>query len=143
MLQNTGRKPNRADFLRLMRPAYHSAFTTETIISSFRKIEMYSLTPDAVADDAIATSNITNRHVVPDEVTPEEREGAANVKILVVPAVEGNKDRGSNKWGGRAKYLTLVKGDATKNPEVKFIFNLLFVSRKQEHYDMLFLVRSY
>ena len=76
--------------------------------------------------DVIATSKLSNRPVVPDEVTPEECERAAD-KILVVPAVEENEARRSNKRDGRAKCITLVEEDATERPRGKISLLLYFV----------------
>lgn len=117
MLQNPDRKPNRADFHQLMSPAFYSAFSAGNIISSFRKTGIYPLNPDAVSQDAISTSQLTNKPLVSETSTSEEHSGAD--KILVVPAIEDNKDRKPKKRDGRAKCLTLVQEHAAKRPRGK------------------------
>ncbi|KAJ8877606.1 hypothetical protein PR048_022061 [Dryococelus australis] len=60
--QSPGQKPKRSDFHRLMKPAFYSAFSPETIISSFRKTGIYPFNPSALTDDAISTSKLTEKN---------------------------------------------------------------------------------
>ncbi|KAJ8881388.1 hypothetical protein PR048_017869 [Dryococelus australis] len=53
MMHSPGQKPNRSDFHRLMKPAFYSAFSPETIISNFRKMGIYPFNHSAVTVDAI------------------------------------------------------------------------------------------
>ncbi|XP_049954839.1 uncharacterized protein LOC126470867 [Schistocerca serialis cubense] len=94
MFKNPGLRPNRPDFHKLLKPAYYSAFSPETI-SAFRKTGIYPFNPAAVSNEAIATSKLTDKPAE-DNLEPalDDSESHSEVNELLAPPAltdDGNK----------------------------------------------------
>ncbi|XP_049768016.1 uncharacterized protein LOC126101395 [Schistocerca cancellata] len=118
MVKNTGLRPNRYDFHKLLKPAYYSAFSPETIISAFRKTGIYPFNPAAVTDEAIATSKLTDKPAE-DNLEPALDDSESHSEVnelftLPVLADDGNKCKQRRKTDSKAKYLTKIQEAAAK-----------------------------
>lgn len=93
MKENPAHKPNRTDFNKLLKPAYFSAFSPETIISSFKKTGICPYMPESISEEAISTSKLTDR----TEEGPANEEVDIESLLALPTAVSERKTNGRRK----------------------------------------------